>query len=88
MAPEDHYHQFMSALSETGPFEETQRLYHLGIPSHGTCYPHHSNFNVPTLLLLSILCTKLTPRKGSGCLEVNTKTSIGYIEGLPDSDTL
>ncbi|EDL81375.1 rCG31097, isoform CRA_a [Rattus norvegicus] len=34
MAPEDHYHQLMSALSEAGPFEETQRLYHLGIPSH------------------------------------------------------
>ncbi|XP_029395316.1 sterile alpha motif domain-containing protein 11 isoform X4 [Mus pahari] len=34
MAPEDHYHQLMSALSEAGSFEETQRLYHLGIPSH------------------------------------------------------
>ncbi|XP_075800931.1 sterile alpha motif domain-containing protein 11 isoform X2 [Microtus pennsylvanicus] len=34
MAPEDHYHRLMSALSEAGPFEETQRLYHLGIPSH------------------------------------------------------
>nr|XP_034358000.1 sterile alpha motif domain-containing protein 11 isoform X4 [Arvicanthis niloticus] len=34
MAPEDHYHQLMSALSEAAPFEETQRLYHLGIPSH------------------------------------------------------
>ncbi|XP_036019984.1 sterile alpha motif domain-containing protein 11 isoform X6 [Mus musculus] len=34
MAPEDHYHQLMSALSEASSFEETQRLYHLGIPSH------------------------------------------------------
>ncbi|XP_021512008.1 sterile alpha motif domain-containing protein 11 isoform X2 [Meriones unguiculatus] len=34
MAPEDHYHRLMSALCEAGPFEETQRLYHLGIPSH------------------------------------------------------
>lgn len=34
MAPEDHYHRLMSALSEAGPFEETQRLYQLGIPSH------------------------------------------------------
>lgn len=52
MAPEDHYHQLMSALSEAGPFEETQRLYHLGIPSHGMCHPHpqHSTSNVTTLL--------------------------------------
>ncbi|XP_051027082.1 sterile alpha motif domain-containing protein 11 isoform X2 [Acomys russatus] len=34
MAPEDHYHRLMSALSDAGPFEETQRLYHLGIPTH------------------------------------------------------
>lgn len=40
MAPEDHYHQLMSALSEASSFEETQRLYHLGIPSHGMCHPH------------------------------------------------
>lgn len=45
MAPEDHYHRLMSALSEAGPFEETQRLYHLGIPSHGMCHhhPQHSH---------------------------------------------
>nr|XP_045005181.1 sterile alpha motif domain-containing protein 11 isoform X2 [Jaculus jaculus] len=34
MAPEDHYRRLMSALSEAGPFEDPQRLYHLGIPSH------------------------------------------------------
>ncbi|XP_020018074.1 sterile alpha motif domain-containing protein 11 isoform X2 [Castor canadensis] len=34
MAPEDHYHRLMSALSEAGPFEDPQRLYHLGLPSH------------------------------------------------------
>lgn len=45
MAPEDHYHQLMSALSEAGPFEETQRLYHLGIPSHGMCHPHFIIFS-------------------------------------------
>ncbi|KAM5162190.1 sterile alpha motif domain-containing protein 11 isoform 4-T4 [Callospermophilus lateralis] len=35
MAPEDHYRRLVSALSEAGSFEEPQRLYHLGLPSHG-----------------------------------------------------
>uniref|UniRef100_A0A8C8ZH62 Sterile alpha motif domain containing 11 n=1 Tax=Prolemur simus TaxID=1328070 RepID=A0A8C8ZH62_PROSS len=35
MAPEDHYRRLVSALSEAGTFEDTQRLYHLGLPSHG-----------------------------------------------------
>uniref|UniRef100_A0A2K6EJP4 Sterile alpha motif domain containing 11 n=1 Tax=Propithecus coquereli TaxID=379532 RepID=A0A2K6EJP4_PROCO len=35
MAPEDHYRRLVSALSEAGSFEDTQRLYHLGLPSHG-----------------------------------------------------
>ncbi|XP_077883386.1 sterile alpha motif domain-containing protein 11 isoform X9 [Ictidomys tridecemlineatus] len=34
MAPEDHYRRLVSALSEAGSFEEPQRLYHLGLPSH------------------------------------------------------
>lgn len=34
MAPEDHYRRLMSALSEAGTFEDPQRLYHLGLPSH------------------------------------------------------
>ncbi|XP_048205968.1 sterile alpha motif domain-containing protein 11 [Perognathus longimembris pacificus] len=34
MAPEDHYRRLVSALSETSPFEDPQRLYHLGLPSH------------------------------------------------------
>ncbi|XP_077899222.1 sterile alpha motif domain-containing protein 11-like isoform X2 [Ictidomys tridecemlineatus] len=34
MAPEDHYRQLVSALSEAGSSEEPQRLYHLGLPSH------------------------------------------------------
>uniref|UniRef100_A0A8C8ZMT4 Sterile alpha motif domain containing 11 n=1 Tax=Prolemur simus TaxID=1328070 RepID=A0A8C8ZMT4_PROSS len=34
MAPEDHYRRLVSALSEAGTFEDTQRLYHLGLPSH------------------------------------------------------
>ncbi|XP_012512999.1 PREDICTED: sterile alpha motif domain-containing protein 11 [Propithecus coquereli] len=34
MAPEDHYRRLVSALSEAGSFEDTQRLYHLGLPSH------------------------------------------------------
>lgn len=37
MAPEDHYRRLVSALSETGTFEDPQRLYHLGLPSHGMC---------------------------------------------------
>ncbi|XP_025767891.1 sterile alpha motif domain-containing protein 11 [Puma concolor] len=36
MAPEDHYRRLVSALSEAGTFEDPQRLYHLGLPSHGT----------------------------------------------------
>lgn len=51
MAPEDHYHRLMSALSEAGPFEDPQRLYHLGLPSHGMC----------PLSRLSTLCTGPTP---------------------------
>uniref|UniRef100_A0A8C8ZHF6 Sterile alpha motif domain containing 11 n=1 Tax=Prolemur simus TaxID=1328070 RepID=A0A8C8ZHF6_PROSS len=39
MAPEDHYRRLVSALSEAGTFEDTQRLYHLGLPSHGKCPP-------------------------------------------------
>uniref|UniRef100_A0A673U3P6 Sterile alpha motif domain containing 11 n=1 Tax=Suricata suricatta TaxID=37032 RepID=A0A673U3P6_SURSU len=35
MAPEDHYRRLVSALSEAGTFEDPQRLYHLGLPSHG-----------------------------------------------------
>uniref|UniRef100_A0A8C9D173 Sterile alpha motif domain containing 11 n=1 Tax=Panthera leo TaxID=9689 RepID=A0A8C9D173_PANLE len=34
MAPEDHYRRLVSALSEAGTFEDPQRLYHLGLPSH------------------------------------------------------
>lgn len=34
MAPEDHYRRLVSALSEAGSFEDPQRLYHLGLPSH------------------------------------------------------
>ncbi|XP_057605365.1 sterile alpha motif domain-containing protein 11 [Hippopotamus amphibius kiboko] len=34
MAPEEHYRRLVSALSEAGPFEDPQRLYHLGLPSH------------------------------------------------------
>lgn len=37
MAPEDHYRRLMSALSEASTFEDPQRLYHLGLPSHGMC---------------------------------------------------
>ncbi|XP_030798263.1 sterile alpha motif domain-containing protein 11 isoform X1 [Rhinopithecus roxellana] len=36
MAPEDHYRRLMSALSEASTFEDPQRLYHLGLPSHGS----------------------------------------------------
>lgn len=39
MAPEDHYRRLVSALSEAGTFEDPQRLYHLGLPSHGMCPP-------------------------------------------------
>uniref|UniRef100_A0A452GB72 Sterile alpha motif domain containing 11 n=1 Tax=Capra hircus TaxID=9925 RepID=A0A452GB72_CAPHI len=35
MAPEDHYRRLVSALSEASTFEDPQRLYHLGLPSHG-----------------------------------------------------
>ncbi|KAM5248765.1 sterile alpha motif domain-containing protein 11 [Ctenodactylus gundi] len=34
MAPEDHYRRLVSALSEAGTFEDPQRLYSLGLPSH------------------------------------------------------
>ncbi|XP_007943584.2 sterile alpha motif domain-containing protein 11 [Orycteropus afer afer] len=34
MAPEEHYRRLVSALSEAGTFEDPQRLYHLGLPSH------------------------------------------------------
>uniref|UniRef100_A0A8D1X0C8 SAM domain-containing protein n=1 Tax=Sus scrofa TaxID=9823 RepID=A0A8D1X0C8_PIG len=34
MAPEDHYRRLVSALSEASNFEDPQRLYHLGLPSH------------------------------------------------------
>ncbi|XP_077930083.1 sterile alpha motif domain-containing protein 11 isoform X2 [Halichoerus grypus] len=34
MAPEDHYRRLVSALSEASTFEDPQRLYHLGLPSH------------------------------------------------------
>lgn len=37
MAPEDHYRRLVSALSEASTFEDPQRLYHLGLPSHGMC---------------------------------------------------
>ena len=37
MAPEDHYRRLVSALSEASNFEDPQRLYHLGLPSHGIC---------------------------------------------------
>ena len=39
MAPEDHYRRLVSALSEASSFEDPQRLYHLGLPSHGML-PH------------------------------------------------
>ena len=39
MAPEDHYRRLVSALSEASTFEDPQRLYHLGLPSHGML-PH------------------------------------------------
>uniref|UniRef100_A0A8C9M9D3 Sterile alpha motif domain containing 11 n=1 Tax=Panthera tigris altaica TaxID=74533 RepID=A0A8C9M9D3_PANTA len=39
MAPEDHYRRLVSALSEAGTFEDPQRLYHLGLPSHGFGLP-------------------------------------------------
>uniref|UniRef100_A0A2R8MTH8 Sterile alpha motif domain containing 11 n=1 Tax=Callithrix jacchus TaxID=9483 RepID=A0A2R8MTH8_CALJA len=35
MAPDDQYRRFVSALSETGTFDDPQRLYHLGLPNHG-----------------------------------------------------
>ncbi|XP_054114646.1 sterile alpha motif domain-containing protein 11 isoform X9 [Callithrix jacchus] len=34
MAPDDQYRRFVSALSETGTFDDPQRLYHLGLPNH------------------------------------------------------
>ncbi|KAM6217862.1 sterile alpha motif domain-containing protein 11 [Rhynchocyon petersi] len=34
MAPEEHYRRLVSALSEAGTFEDPQRLYHLGLPTH------------------------------------------------------
>ncbi|XP_006871813.1 PREDICTED: sterile alpha motif domain-containing protein 11 [Chrysochloris asiatica] len=34
MAPEEHYRRLVSALSEAGTFEDPQRHYHLGLPSH------------------------------------------------------
>ncbi|KAM8956275.1 sterile alpha motif domain-containing protein 11 isoform 2-T2 [Lycaon pictus] len=34
MAPEDHYRRLVSALSEASTFEDPQRLYHMGLPSH------------------------------------------------------
>uniref|UniRef100_A0A2K6D212 Sterile alpha motif domain containing 11 n=1 Tax=Macaca nemestrina TaxID=9545 RepID=A0A2K6D212_MACNE len=41
MAPEDHYRRLVSALSEASTFEDPQRLYHLGLPSHGEDPPRH-----------------------------------------------
>lgn len=41
MAPEDHYRRLVSALSEASTFEDPQRLYHLGLPSHGEDPPWH-----------------------------------------------
>lgn len=37
MAPEDHYRRLVSALNEASTFEDPQRLYPLGLPSHGVC---------------------------------------------------
>lgn len=37
MAPEDQYRRLVCALSEAGTLEDPQRLYHLGLPSHGMC---------------------------------------------------
>nr|KAF6507831.1 sterile alpha motif domain containing 11 [Rousettus aegyptiacus] len=37
MAPEDHYRRLVAALSEASTLEDPQRLYHLGLPSHGVC---------------------------------------------------
>lgn len=34
MAPEDHYRRLVSALSEASTFDDPQRLYHLGLPTH------------------------------------------------------
>ncbi|XP_016044885.2 sterile alpha motif domain-containing protein 11 isoform X2 [Erinaceus europaeus] len=34
MAPEDHYRRLVSALSDASTFEDPQRLYHLGLPTH------------------------------------------------------
>ncbi|XP_023555209.1 sterile alpha motif domain-containing protein 11 isoform X1 [Octodon degus] len=34
MAPEDHYRRLVSALSEASTFEDPQRLYPMGLPSH------------------------------------------------------
>ncbi|XP_004863961.2 sterile alpha motif domain-containing protein 11 isoform X2 [Heterocephalus glaber] len=34
MAPEDHYRRLVSALSEGSTFEDPQRLYPLGLPTH------------------------------------------------------
>ncbi|XP_015425153.1 PREDICTED: sterile alpha motif domain-containing protein 11 [Myotis davidii] len=78
MAPEDHYRRLMSALSEAGTFEDPQRLYHLGLPSHGEC-PLPS-VHLPVLDLLrvrqEVAAAAAAVRSPSG-LEVHLPTSTG-----------
>ncbi|XP_011811802.1 PREDICTED: LOW QUALITY PROTEIN: sterile alpha motif domain-containing protein 11 [Colobus angolensis palliatus] len=71
MAPEDHYRRLMSALSEASTFEDPQRLYHLGLPSHGEDPPWHdppgmSPHHLPTYVCSAIPVAEalLTPRPG------------------------
>lgn len=83
MAPEDHYRRLMSALSGAGTLEDPQRLYHLGLPSHGTC-PH------PTAPSLTVsaracwapaipggLCSAWQEALGSGAADDETGSGCG-----------
>uniref|UniRef100_A0A2K5RUT1 Sterile alpha motif domain containing 11 n=1 Tax=Cebus imitator TaxID=2715852 RepID=A0A2K5RUT1_CEBIM len=60
MAPEDQYRRLVSALSEAGTFEDPQRLYHLGLPSHGEDPPP---YHLPTHICRSrpLCCRRRMP---------------------------
>ncbi|KAM5267027.1 sterile alpha motif domain-containing protein 11 isoform 4-T4 [Hipposideros larvatus] len=81
MAPEDQYRRLVSALSEPGTFEDPQRLYHLGLPGHGSRTPVRMDLPAPLASLAYLLRVRqevatAAVRSPSG-LEVHLPSSAG-----------
>lgn len=78
MAPEDHYRRLVSALSEAGTFEDPQRLYHLGLPSHGMCPRGMSPNQVSTHVRWALAIPGGLSSVALGSLAAETQAGFGY----------